>query len=254
LDQKSVGIFRNAIQELGTIPNVRTISSQRVKWGTYSIVQATLDCLRTLFIEHPDVSHIKLLSGQDYPIKPVADFERMIVGRGEMSLMELHRLPWTEWIDRGGLDRLEYTYLHFAGRSFRVAKRRLPSNVTFYGGSQFWCMSREHALYVLAQASPWQHVFRNSLIPDEIFFHTVLMNSKLAKEILNESTTYSDWVGSSPSPLLLKLKDFTRLLASPAYFARKFDIDTDAYILDAFDRRWGMNFDKCAPREPGEFM
>jgi hypothetical protein len=242
VDRKSVLKFRHAIPVLEAIPNVRPISNQRVQWGTYSVVQATLDCLHTLLVQYPEVSHIRLLSGQDYPIKPLGDFERMMTKRGERSGMQIHRLPRAEWVDdHGGLDRVEYSYIRFAGRFFRITKSHLPPNVTFYGGSQFWCLARDHCFYILAQAKKWRPLFRNSLLPDEIFFHTVLMNSKFSDKIVNELTTHSVYVGSSPSPLVIGTKDFTRLMESPAFFARKFDDEADMRILDALDQQFALN-------------
>jgi hypothetical protein len=191
--------------------------------------------------EFPDISHIKYLSGQDYPIKPVDEFERAMVGRGKMSSMDINSLPRTEWIGRGGLDRVEYSYFRVAGRFIRLVKRRLPNGIRFYGGSQFWCLARDHCRYVLAEAENWLPVFRHSLIPDEMFFQTMLMNSNFSEELVNEAITYVHFVGSAPSPSLLGLGDFPMLIQSPAYFARKFDIDLDPSILDALDRQLGYS-------------
>jgi hypothetical protein len=241
LDRKSVNNFRGVMLNLQATRQVRAISNRRVGWGRFSVVQAALDCMTVLCNEFPDISHIKLLSGQDYPIKPIAAFEQMMAGRRKRSSMDLHRLPWAEWSDRGGFDRVEYTYFRVGHRFVRITKLRLPKEITFYGGSQFWCLSREHCLYVLAEADKWSSVFRYSLIPDEMYFHTILMNSKFAKELINEQITHVRWVGDAASPTLLGLEDLSELNRSPAYFARKFDIDGDPRIMGALDRQLGID-------------
>jgi hypothetical protein len=237
LDRKSLRNFRNVIRDLEAIRHVSTISKRRIAWGQFSIVEAALDCMSALCGEFPHISHIKHLSGQDYLIKPIIAFEQLMMERRGLSSVDIHRLPWTYWSDRGGFERVEYTYFRIGRRFFRFSKRRLPYDVTFYGGSQFWCISREHCRYVLAEADKWRPLFRHSLIPDEMYFHTVLMNSKFADEIINEQITYVRWVGDAASPSLLGLEDLPELIRSRAYFARKFDICQDPRIIEALDQQ-----------------
>ena len=153
--------------------------------------------------------------------------------------MEIHRLPRAELGAEGGLDRVQYLYLRRA-RHFAVRlpfKRHLPEGVTFYAGSQFWCLSLEHCRYVLAESIKWTPFFRRALIPDEVFFHTILMNSTFSKDLINEDITYAQWESDAASPSLLGTKDIKALLRSDCYFARKFDIDHDRHILDELDGR-----------------
>jgi hypothetical protein len=136
------------------------------------------------------------------------------------------------------MNRVQYTYVRRARRlAIRLPlKRRLPDGVTFYAGSQFWCLSPKHCLYVLGVANKWSSLFQRSLIPDELFFQTILMNSKFFAELINEQGTHTRWEKNAASPSLLRIKDLPELMRSPSYFARKFDLDQDQQIMDVLDQ------------------
>src|SRR5438105_3844512 len=65
--------FQAPMQQLG---RVLILSTRRVYWADYSIVAAVLDSLAAFLSRYPEVAHVKHLSGQDYPIKPLSVFEQ----------------------------------------------------------------------------------------------------------------------------------------------------------------------------------
>ena len=241
IDRKARRRFETAVGAIEALPRVSAISSRRIYWGHFSIVQAALTGLHELLRSNPDVTHIKHLSGQDYPIKPLRAFEAHLAASGERSHMDLVALP-APWGPDGGYGRVLYPHVRRTRRLYvRIPiRRRLPSGIRFHGGSAFWCLARAHAEYVLAQTAPLQRFFRWADISDEMFFHTALMNSPHADEVADEELTHVSWPsGEAESPLVLDLPDLPALLASPAFFARKFAPETGAAILEALDRAAG---------------
>ena len=80
--------------------------------------------------------------------------------------------------------------------------------------------------------------FRRVLIPDELFFQTILLNSPLRDRIVNDNLRYMDWSRPNvPLPAVLGTGDLPQLQQSPALFARKFDVTVDSAILDMIDER-----------------
>jgi hypothetical protein len=73
------------------------------------------------------------------------------------------------------------------------------------------------------------------LIPEEIFFQTVLVNSPLRETLVNRALHYTAWPGG-PHPKTLGVEDFPTLAASDVLYARKFDVERDSLVLDAIDR------------------
>ena len=68
--------------------------------------------------------------------------------------------------------------------------------------------------------------FFNVLIPDELFFQTLIMNSTLRDSVVNDNLRYLDW-SREPAPAVLGVGDVDRMLGSDKLFARKFDETVD---------------------------
>ena len=65
--------------------------------------------------------------------------------------------------------------------------------------------------------------YKRILIPDETFFHTLLMNSEYKDEIINKSLWYIDWEIGPEYPRILRLEDYDKIKKSNKLFARKFN-------------------------------
>lgn len=116
-----------------------------------------------------------------------------------------------------------------------------------WGGSSWWGMPWDVARGVLAwtDAHPdFGRYFRYSQCPDEMFFHTALARLEAEGRTLKRqgNLTYIDWSGvTDGSPRVLGVADLGVLKGQPAHklFARKFDVDVDAAILDLLDAHTG---------------
>jgi Core-2/I-Branching enzyme len=219
-------------------PRVYLLERHVCHWGGFGHVQATLKGIDALLASGSDFEHVVLLTGQDYPIKPLAEIERFFAEHRGTSFMAYNELPSEWWSPRGGLDRVEYRHWRWRGHHVRLPwKRRFPTGVRPYGGGAYWNLSRacvEHVAELVESRPDVVDFFRHVDIPDEIFFQTVLMNSELAGSVVNDNLRYIDWT-RGPRPALLEARDLPALTASPKLFARKFDMLHDADILDLID-------------------
>jgi hypothetical protein len=82
--------------------------------------------------------------------------------------------------------------------------------------------------------------YRNTFIPDEGFFQTVIMNTSYKAKIINDDKRTIDWVPSGT--IKLRPRDFTTkdaklLLSSKNLFARKFDENVDGKILGILESK-----------------
>jgi len=76
--------------------------------------------------------------------------------------------------------------------------------------------------------------FRHVLIPDELFFQTIVMNSRFRDDVVNDTLHYVDW-DADPGPAILTVADVDRIETSGKLFARKFDVAVDSEVLDLLD-------------------
>ena len=223
---------------------VRWIDRIPAYYCGFSLVRSVLAGLEDIVRAGPIPQHVVLLSGQDYPLRPAGDIESFLADRAGESLVEHFRIPSERWADEdGGLDRIRY--LHFERVRYRTRILRLPflcrsfpAGVEPYGGSA-WCVFSDEAVRTLLafeHESPQAFgFFERVKTPDEIFIQTVLLNSPVGERVANEVIHHIEWPGGS-HPATFRQEDFPRLAASGKPFARKFDTNLDAEILDLIDR------------------
>jgi hypothetical protein len=231
-----------------------------------------------------DYQWIENLTGQDYPLRPIAEIENALAtadtdGFLQYSPVFPERVP--DGADRGTpgftlvrpVDaRMRYDYRHWRLGKWTPAKehwmrplmglnyvqpwvRVSNSYATVgvrrrttvfgpgfhcYGGSFFCTLRAACARYVrdYARANPdVVAFFREALAPEEVFFHSVLVNSGRFS-LTPDYKRYIDWTGCRfTHPRRLGTADLDRLLASDAHWARKLDMEKDAKLFDILDQR-----------------
>lgn len=226
---------------IGGAPNVFPVRRRKVHWGHFSVVQATLDCLAAIDAHGFDPAQTLLLSGQDYPIKPVAEIAETLGSKPDLAFVRHWSVPSWRWdSEGGGRLRFERVHFHVPGRGMvrSPLRRSLPGGWTPFGGFYLCSLGRAHRRFVLGLMDEHPErvrYFRRTLVPDELFFPTVLLNSPLRATVVNDHLRFMRWSGGS-SPELLGVEFLPELAESPALFARKFDDHADAEVLDRIDR------------------
>lgn len=232
-------VDRTARAGLAELENVVFLRRHALYWGGFGHVRATIEGLDELYRRAAPFDYVALLTGQDYPIKPVSAIERTLEQPGGKSFMAHDRLPGG-WVD--GMERITHWHSRRIGvpRGWHLRlplRRSLPLGLVPYGGSSYWWLSREAVDYVrrfLAEQPGFYRFFRHVDIPDEIIFHTILMNSPLRETIVNDELRYVDWT-RQPLPAVFGAGDLELLRRSPKLLARKFDLRVDSEIFDLID-------------------
>lgn len=226
-------------ESLSDLPSVHFLERHTCHWGGFGHVRASLKGIDALLSSGVGFDYAILLTGQDYPIKSNRYIARFFETQHSMSFMAVSPLPSSSWSPRGGLDRLEYAHLRLYGQHVRMPFRRaFPKGLRPFGGGAYWSLSRDCVEYVSRFVRDRPDVvafFRHVDIPDEIFFHTILMNSPLSETIVDDNLRYIDWTRGR-RPAILGTRDVGALRASPKLYARKFDVHQDENVLDLIDR------------------
>jgi len=235
-DDAVLDTARAALVELD---NVVFLRRHKLYWGAFGHVRATIEALDELDRRSAQVDYVALMTGQDYPIKPASVIERALAESGGRSFMAYDRLPGG-WQD--GMKRFTHWHSRRIGvpRGWHLSvpmRRRLPQGLVPYGGSAYWWLSREAVDYVrryVAEHPGYPRFFKRVDVPDEMFFHTIVMNSPLRDSVVNDELRHVDWT-RDPLPAVFGAGDLETLRRSPKLFARKFDATFDAEILDLID-------------------
>ena len=224
-------------------------TSLSVTWGGYSLTEVVLKCMREILAHEPNYEFINVLSAQDYPLRPadgVLAFLRQYRGA---SFIECEA-PGSAWwqANQCRVTRYHLTEFQFPGRyavqkvlNTMLSDRQFPLEGSLHGGPMagWYTLSRAAAEYVVGFVAEHPRLRRFALLTwgsDEFLVPTILRNSPLHASIHNNNLRYIDWSCGGFSPKILASTDFTALRASPKLWARKFDIEVDAAILDKLDQ------------------
>jgi hypothetical protein len=224
--------------------NVHFLKRRVANWGTFGQVQATLDGIQQALDLAPAFDYVILLTGQDYPIKSNEYISKFLEDGNGKSYLEYFSLPDDIWKnENGGLDRINFWNLYFLGRPrkvfprFDLPYRKFLRENRIFGGSAYWCLTRDCAKYINEYWRHNDHVrkfWKYVRIPDELFFQTALINSPFTDKIINDNFRYIVW-RTTPHPEILSTQDYEQLLGSKNLFARKFDANVDSKVLDLID-------------------
>jgi hypothetical protein len=120
------------------------------------------------------------------------------------------------------------------------SKRKYLENVTPHIGGQWMILTRECCDFICNsdEIQKFEDYYLNTLIADESFFQTVLMNTSFKGKIINNDKRAIIWIPDGD--IKLRPKTFTKddidfLLAGNNLFARKFDDNVDSNILDIIE-------------------
>ena len=205
----------------------------RTTWGGFSIVQATLNGLRTIVEAERGPYYLVLLSGQDFPAKPTSVIEAFFEDTPWSACLQFARMG-----EPGAkpAERYERYWLHNELRvrgAYRLEqllsrilpRRRLPAGVEPFAGEQWWSAREDVVEYIVDYVDrhkAYRRFFRWTEVPDESFFHTIIMNSPFKDRVHNDHLRYVDWSTGHSSPRELTRDDIGRIIQSSALFARKF--------------------------------
>jgi len=229
-------------------PHARLVRERiDVHWGSFSQVQAVLHSLTQIVAEVPAFDKVVFLSAQDFPLLSNARL------KAELARLRGHELLDSVAIGPApGQWAANYRYQYFcadhAATPLRLAcgaanvllrvtgrRRRLPGGMRPYGGSSWWAMSRECVTALLARIQEEPRLlrfFRTVTCPDELFFQTLVMNSRFAGRVLGHNFRYIEWPAQGArNPKVLDEDDFDRIAASHAHFCRKIDSRASAGLL-----------------------
>jgi hypothetical protein len=225
-------------------------------WGTFTLVEAVLRAIKQMYDAPSSPDWFVLLSGSDYPIKPAGT----IRGQLERSAYDAHIMHepvqfnelknyWQRlyygryctkiWYYPSLTKRLRPTRRKLVLKHPLLTRPFLPFSDHFrcYMGQFWFCGNRRAAEYILRfyETRPrLASYYRTVQIPDESYFQCVLANAPGLK-LDNNDYRYIDWSRGGWNPKILGMGDLPKLLSSTDHFARKFDIDHDARILDELD-------------------
>lgn len=245
IDKKAHKSITNDIKTfLSQYENVYYLISEKVVWGGYSMVQAELNGMKFLLDLGVEWDYFINLSGQDFPLKSQKEISKFLynnLGKNFIKTADqIKSRPDT-------MNRIDNYFEELDDKmSLALYKREFLENITPYIGGQWMIITRDCCDFLCNNIEVQKYIdyYKNTLIADESFFQTVLMNSSFNGVIIDNDLRAIIWIPDGDIKLRPKTftkDDFDFLDAGDNLFARKFDDNVDSEILNLINFKIKMN-------------
>jgi hypothetical protein len=241
MDRVADAACHAAVRELdANYPNVWVLPGKNIHWGGYSVVANELRGMQRLLALADDWDYFINLSGQDMPLRSQGEISTYLAEHHGRNFIECFRPDLSDrWLNALARIRKVRFEMPFSKRTraiplLRIDRSFLLDGAVWYGGSQWFILTREFCQYVAhaKEIAKYRRFFRSTFAADEAFFQTAIMNSEFKKTVVNDTKRYVVFEGESPNPRILTMRDYPALCASNAFFARKFDDQIDQEVIN----------------------
>lgn len=248
IDAKSA-ITQEQTAQLDAMENVRAIRRYEVNWGSVYHLHALLDLCR-MALEDARVTHLHLISAQDFPCMSADGFERFFEGDERIHMQSLVTADYPELAHR-------YTHFHFmhllnyrdmsesaqnwVGRIDRwQEKLRIRRNLSVPRKGLVWLSlprsAAEHAVNA-PQNKKLLKKLKYTYIPEEFYFQNAFALTPWEEKITGRELRFSIWDAPKRGlPALLDEGDLAAIDQSGCVFCRK--VNAGTALFASLERRW----------------
>lgn len=223
---------------------------QKVHWGGVSIMRAELQLLQAA--SGKGYSYHHLLSGMCLPIKDQDTIHNFFDAHQGKEFINMYRIKkttssrynyFTLFPEGAGMFLTNLANNIFKGIQMGLGIK-INKDVNFYFASQWFSITDNLASYVLSRKDWLEKVFKHTNTCDEIFLPTLVFDSPFKDKLycseevsdnINEGNMrFIDWARrtSVRHPYTLRTEDYDLLMSVPHFWARKFDENVDAQIIE----------------------
>lgn len=257
--------FVTAFADLPNVHFVPDTDRVAVNWAGFSFTEGVFAAVRHALRVSPNTQRFVLMSGADYPIKPLPIILAEI--RKDQEILTVSRK-----LDRSGPgfhnnlarryylgDRQEFNVrtaswiLKSIGLAInKYGPIRKPYPLQLYHGTSWWSLTRVTIDHILSLwGTPYTEWFRYAQLADEVMVHTLLMDSDRAPYIKYNQLQgigeldyyqgingphYADWRNPNPTlPRHLGIENYDEVISSEPLFMRKVDSVHSKPLLDRVD-------------------
>jgi hypothetical protein len=230
---------------------VRFAHRERVGWGQWGVTQGALNCLDEIEKAGWNPSYVYHISGMDYPIRSSAQLIAFLKRNNGDEFIESVPANRVTWVKTGPQrERYEYRWwfnwrsrpnltesFFYLQKRFGL-KRRFVRDMEPYIGSQWWVLTWKTLKKIRAVAQDPDVIafFKSTLVPDELFFQTLIRYGAPEAHVTNCPLTLYQFTDYG-YPVVYYSDHIEYLTNQQMFFARKFS-SNDKTIRDLLDLYW----------------
>lgn len=256
IDRKSRGVDLEHFSHICKKSKVVFIPRMSVHWGDSSQVECELRLLEAALSSGEEYLYVHLLSGTDLQIKTTDQIHDFFDKNPEKQFIALRNTV-------SGLNGLSRYYFFLPLRSYNkyIAKgldlisvfiqkilkvnRLKKVNYPLCKCQQWFSITGACAAYVLGQKDFIKKFVKYTCCADEMFLGTVIVNSRFREQIYEPYRSPGGHMrlidrdrAEGASPHTLTMADWKMIEQCPYFWARKFDMNRDAEIVDRVFETW----------------
>ena len=213
-----------------------------VKWGGWSIGAAAEFLMREA-MKNPEITHIHVISGQDWPTKNIDEMYDFYENNSNLYL-ECYKakgvtksgqpiILWQQYYynfdkinRRTAFGKIYHRIIMFLQKIARIDKfKKLGVDLEIYHGANWMDLPRDAVEYLLDYFDNHpnvQQMFKTGFCPDEFWVQTILYNSPFKERIKQDIHRYMIWQQRFNSyPAILNEDDFNEIGEGDYHFCRK---------------------------------
>lgn len=250
IDKKSKALFSSDVLLCDNVIVIPPALRRKVNWGSMEQILLTIDLIKMARQTGIKFDYYHLISGQDYPLLTSEQFDAFFEEKSE-NYLEIdtrnsfsHRYSiyhFNSYFDPRSNNNRCFFALLSAAQSFlnKVVPVRRRFSMPLYKGCNWWSLTDSAIQYILAfiEGNPWYlKRFSYTTCCDEVFFHTILMNSPLVKDVVNNSLRYMEWVDGLSGPRILDEESYGSIIESNCIFMRKVDERISKKLIEKINK------------------
>lgn len=236
-------------EDLHVSESVTVIKELNVNYGGYNHLRAFLRLMELAQSKrHYDYYH--LITGQDCVVAKPETFDILMDGKTHISFDFASKVWTDEMVDiryncYRFIDLFNLKNPHHCRWERRLTKllmclgiRQPRIKEPLYAGNTYCSLTDEAVSYILSQGRTLRRRLRYTLIPEEVFFQTMLLNSPLRDKVDGNCLRLIIWPGDGgSSPKTLDESDYEELTSGKYLFGRKIDPVKSASLMKMLDDR-----------------
>ena len=237
IDKKaSKDLQKEVTNFISDFENTFILESESIVWWWYSMVNVELNGIKKLLNLWLNWDFFINLSGQDFPLKTQKEINNFLFENKDNNYIKVSN----QIVERPDtMNRIQNYFIDNWNYVYEVSneKRDFLKDTIPYIWWQWMILNRNCCEFICnsLETKKFTDYYINTLIPDESFFQTLLMNTSFDWNIINDDKRAIIWVNDGDiklRPKTFKKEDINFLSLKNNLFARKFDDNEDSEIID----------------------
>ena len=220
--------------------NLYLVERVDVRWSDISQIDAEISLYKAVLQNEDKYARIHLISGMDIPLKSQNEIHAFFCNRDEefinVSFPDpfIKRIKYYHFFVRYRRNNLLVEFLRriLLVPQFLFINRLKKAFLKFAYGANWCSLTYDAVSQIYDDFVKYRYIFEYTTSSDGLYKQMILYSNPAFKIASEGALRYVDFSEKKPSPKILRMEDFDKIMGSGCLFARKFDENVDKEVID----------------------